>query len=319
MSWWRKTGMASQPEDLEESEETMKEAVRLSVSNEHGCTAVVVADILVTFDAATFDDDGLRKAVALAGRHVAEHVSYFRTETMSHPRRVKESAVDILNEWLSDKPENRGTMSMELLSGTSDSSVGPYALRLSVPGNNPEYEAGYIQLSLPESVALREPDLLRRTATEISALLPTTWGRAGFAVEYDMLTVDSQRDQEIVKWCMRFRCIDLRHLIMLAERALKCIPSVGWLNIIPKQRMQELRRTEPDPHVREVPLGADLVEILASERPILGDRNRNEDISGYREVYSLLRARLCESPPVRRVMKRELILQWSRRFEEPAA
>jgi hypothetical protein len=294
----------------------MDQIARLSFRDEKGCAAIVVADILVTFDAAELSDDGLRQAVTISEKHVAGHITYFRTEAMTRARPVKESATSILDEWLSDPPAKRGSMSVEFFSGTSDSSVGPYAFRLSVPANNPEYEAGYIQLSLPGSVAYSEPDLLRQITSDVSLLFRTTWGRAGFAVEYDMLSSNSARDQEIVKWCTRFEGIDLRHLILLAEKALTCVPSVGWLNIIPIETMKELRSGGLDSHLQEVPLGTDLVGITVDERPVLGDRNRNEDVSGYRAAYSMLRERLCDSPPVRRVMKREQILNWSRRFEE---
>jgi hypothetical protein len=288
----------------------------LSFADKAGCMAIVVADMLVTFNAAEFNDNGLRQAVAMAEQHVAAHISYFRTETMNHARRVKESATDILDKWLSEPSTKRGSMSIELLSGTSDSSVGPYAFRLSVPTNNPEYEAGYIQLSLPRSVAISEFNLLRQIASDISLLIPTTWGRAGFAVEYDMLRSNSVRDKEIVKWCTRFECIDLRHLIPLAEKALGCIPSVGWLNILTIDRMKSLRSSAAlGARPNDVRLGPNLVGIVADERPILGDRNRGEDVSGYREIYSMLRELLCESPPIMRVMKQEQMLWWSRRFE----
>jgi hypothetical protein len=279
--------------------------------------ALIACEVIVAFNMEDPADTAVSTAVNRAVYEVKKHLTFFRTHNVVCPRPIRNYTFQILSHWMRTPPKQRETLSVEMTSGELASSVGSYACRFHLPVNNPKFEAGYVQVSLPMSVGLQKADIVRQLLTDIATLLPTFWAKAGFAIEYNRYRIIPERDQQISAWCARYECVDHRDLDVVATAVLRCVPSVNWLNIVKKDFLDHATAINGNGIARGEQLMKDgLYLFSAGDRPLLGDRNRNEDITGYRRVYAALRSAMCASPPVLAGFDDDRLADWFQRFDE---
>jgi hypothetical protein len=96
-----------------------------------------------------------------------------------------------------------------------------------------------------------------------------------------------------------------------------CIVSIGWLTIIRNNHFLATGLKEFTS--AELTINRDDYKIYvlkAGPKPILGDRNRQEDCSKYIKLYQLLNRHICLQLPLPPGFDEEFAINWRQRFNE---
>jgi Protein of unknown function (DUF3396) len=293
----------------------MKHIRQIAFVRDGICQAQISSTILLLFRAEVARDSDLQAAFDIVFSRMKMHLTSFRTNRVVRKRYGSLEHFDMVKHWLLTPVSDRHPLTLELLSGATEVDIGDYSIRVSVPLNNTECERGMLRVGLPLAIGLQRPDILRTLALSVAEYLPVVWGQVGFGIDYDNRRILQERNSTIAAWCARYQCVSHYDLDYLPSSAFGCIPSVSWLTILCKDMLDSVADTQmwEDSAKR---IGNDMFLFTASEKPILGDRNQQEDVGGYRSLNYLLRECVCDQPGVLPGLDDDQALEWLKRFEK---
>jgi hypothetical protein len=284
----------------------MESEPEMTTRSEHGisyihnglCEARIAASVLLLFRVETLSDAELQSAFDTALQPLRSQMNSLRTDEVIRKRSVPQGEFDMVERWLGGSMPKRRPLSLELSSSQHDEDVAEYLIRLRVPMNNIEHERGLLQISLPSAVGLAGSDRLRTLALRLAGMLPLVWCQAGFGIEYQSRRIIEERDRRIAAWHARYRCVQFSDPDDVAISAYNGLPGVSWINIVSKQLVDDRLGGQQFSGIGGTPLGDRLRLFEASGAPILGDRNRSEDVTDYARLGLLLQDLLCDRPAV---------------------
>lgn len=266
----------------------MNEKDHFNYIDDEGCKAIVAGEI--TFFFTSLNAPGLIDAFGYAMGVVGPNIRWYRTESMSRPRRMTKAIEDLFGVWFDSNAKLRAEYELTLSSGDGPDIVGPWGLRFGVePGLLPDV-AGFFQINIPKEKVAERPDEFLIIARELADRIEFRSGMAGYGVQYDEGELDDERDRIIAAWCARYDGLDYREFAATAEFMGQAIKGVNWLTFIDKQfahAIEDVSVVQSSPLVIAESTKHGLM-LQAGLTPKLGDRNRREDMAAYREVYRLI-------------------------------
>lgn len=289
----------------------------LTYHDDEGQKALVAAEI--TFYLTQLDQaEGLADAYASARVHLDPHVRWYRTETMKRPRAVTPAVHEYLSTWFKPGAKRRAEYELDLTSGANGDLVEPWGFMFGVePPLIPDV-AGFFSVSLPRAFMENDPAGFIAFALELADRVPFRSGQAGYGVQYDEGEFDDDRDAQIGAWCKRYRCVDYRDFAASGEFLGHAIKGVGWLTFLDAAFVAELGGADalkqalpPEAYVHERRHG---LVIQAGDAPILGDRNRREDIGVYQRIFEAVRPVVTDDDLAFPGFEDDESVEWINRF-----
>ena len=255
--------------------------------------AIVAADI--TFYITTYKgaEEGLIRAYHLAMEQLAPHVTWYRTEKMKRPKKIRDSVFDAFPFWFTSQTSVREEYGLTLTSGHSPDDVGPWGFEFWLVPSTLKTEAGFFQLNLPAEILQKDPKRFVDIVKSIAEELVFRSGHAGYGIQYDDGDIIDERDLMQRAWCNRYLGIDCRDLAITTEYVHDKIKGVNWLTLLDYEFCNRLKGVESirkklSSDVSTITLKNGLL-IQAGTNPKLGDVNRNENMKAYMEVNKILK------------------------------
>lgn len=273
---------------------------------EAGTLALPVTELMLHFDGDALSDESLVLLYGQSFAALSRHLTHFRVDPMIHARASPEFGASVAEDWVADAIDDRRALHVELTSGASPDTVGPWSMRWHVPGQWQRKGVAALRLTWPVEFGLRRPAELERVFRGLSAALPDAWGSAGFAIEYDIRRVAPERDRTMRAWCGRYRGLVHRDFDEVMNSDVPSFTSASWLNLLPASWNEVPAQSGPETMER-------LVKVSAE--PTLGDRNRDEDVHGLAQLQSWLRDWLTVPEQLPGGMDEEAFLIWRDRFD----
>lgn len=294
--------MPRRPEaGLARESEMTKTPRHLQFVRDGGVEALIVSAATLYFDPTSLDDERLRTAYRQGLAWVRPQLRFYRARSVVRLRPARPLIESLVEHWCRLPRPQRRPLYVELTSAPSDQEVGPFTLRLQVPAEGPAVELGALRVTWPAALALQQPEVLGEAFLDLAQRLSPAWGAAGFSIEWDTRRVITERDDRMRAWCSRFRCIDHSDFDHVGWLRPDCLAAIGWLNLLPAGLPDEAKGRP--------------TMLYASPVPMLGDRNRNEDVSGMAALYAKLRDHLCPPGALPAGFDEESFGAWRDRFE----
>lgn len=254
--------------------------------------ALVAADI--TFYLTKFEgaQQGFVKAYEKAIKIVGPHLKWYRTESMKRPKKVTAKELSAFPTWFGPKAASRDQYDITMTSGDAADEVGPYGFQFWMVPATLESSSGFFQLNLPMQMLVEKPEEFAQLVRDLAKTLDFRSGHAGFGIQYDEGDMLDDRDEMQRAWCNRYSGIDCRDLALITDSTKDAIKGVNWITLLDADFAEQLGgikeiRKQLDKAIRVEEVGAG-VYIQAGPRPLLGDRNRKEDMSFYKQVNKLI-------------------------------
>jgi hypothetical protein len=282
--------------------------------------ALVVAD--VTFYLANPDTiaksvlDALKKVLPVIG----PHGRWYRTESMTQTRKATAKAVDDVKAWFGARYPDREEYGLTLLSGETPEDVGPWSLQFGVEPDLLDVEGAYFQCSIPAAVMEETPAKFLGLVTSLADALDFRSGHAGYGVVYDEGDMSPSREAQIRAWHNRFVALDARDLSLSGGAFRTGIKGPSWLTFLDTEFVTALggakKLQKALPAAATLVARKDGVMIQAGPRPVLGDRNRQEDVTVLRAINKVLRPiRVKQDVVIRPFGDVDGTREWLERFD----
>lgn len=254
--------------------------------------AIVVSDITFYLDRFVSGHEGLVKAYTSVLELLRPHVNWFQTESMKFPKKIQASNLEAFPTWFSGTTR-REEYRLALSSGRTADEVGAWGFNFWLVPEELDETTGYFQVSLPsEMLVTRSGEFISLVKTLAESLLFRS-GHAGYGIQLDEGFALEERDQMQRAWCRRYMGLDCRDLPGTSEFMKNHIKGVNWLSLLDSEFTQRLgglkelrQKFSSGIVVHELSHG---IMIQAGPMARLGDRNRREDMSLYREVNRALK------------------------------
>lgn len=261
---------------------------QLSYSDKEGQKALVASEITFYFNRMD-NAGGLAEAYNVIMRHIGKNLRWYRTETMTRSSKMNPEVYDFLSVWFKAGTKLRREYELTLTSNENQDLGESWGLRFGVESDLLPDGAGYFQVSFPQNFASEQSQEFLSLALKLGDYIKFRSGHAGYGVQYDEGDLDDERDAQIGAWCRRYLCVDYRDFAATAEYMGNSIKGVGWLTFIDQDFVGLLGGTGKIKRK----LGANAVvhaykhglAIQAGPAPILGDKNKREDVGVYKEVF----------------------------------
>jgi hypothetical protein len=263
--------------------------------------ALVVGEVMLFFEPDRVDDDAVQVVYQRCYEALVPQLRHFRAGQIVRLRPITRYCDELAAHWCRESRPTREPLYIELTSGLTEDEVGPWSIRMQVPRAVSGPETAALRVTWPASVALQHPQVLRDHLLATAAVLSGAWGSAGLATEFNTRRIIAERDDQLRIWTRRYRCVVHRDFDHSIHADTRCVPPIAWLNLLP-EGVREQR--------------ADLPAMLrGSEAPQLGDRNRNEDVSGMRHLQAKLADYACAARMIPPGFEADEYESWLRRFE----
>jgi Protein of unknown function (DUF3396) len=225
---------------------------------------------------------------------IGEHVRFYETGTMAGARPLRKDSLQMLPTWLKSRPR-RDIYMINLESGAKRNEPSDRNFYF-VADEDDDEPLGAMRVALPvaESDA---PDAYLSFVTSLVEQLDFESGHALFALNWDSRgDISPDASARMGGLVRRYQGVDMFELDVTLVSMRKTKPAgvktAGWLTLLGPALIDalggvaRLRKALPKTcTVYDVPTG---VIIRAGKRPLLGDRNRNQDMAVYRNVGRLL-------------------------------
>jgi len=282
--------------------------------------ALVVAD--VTFYLSDPDaiaksfQDALKKVLPVVG----PHARWYRTETMTQTKKATPKAIDGVKTWFGPRYPDREEYGLILLSGETSEDVGAWSLQFGVEPDLLDVESAYFQFSMPATVMEETPAKFVELATSLADALDFRSGHAGYGVVYDEGDMSPAREAQLRAWHSRFVALDARDLSLSGGAFRTGIKGPSWLTFLDTEFVTALggasKLQKALPAAATVVARTGGVMIQAGPRPLLGDRNRQDDVSVLRAINKVLRKiRVKEEVVMRPFGDADGTRDWLERFD----
>jgi hypothetical protein len=290
----------------------------LGYSDDEGRKAVVAAEI--TFYLTTLANRAaLVEAYAAAMKHIGKEIRWYRTEAMSRPKGMEPAVYEFFDTWFKPGAKLRSEYELTLTSGDTPDTVGPWGLRFGVEPPSLSDIAGFVQLNMPREVFDRSPQTVVDLVLDFANRLEFRSGHAGYGVQYDEGEIDDERDQQIGALCRRYQTVDYRDFAATGEFMTEAIKGVSWLTCLDSGFVEDLGGLEAlikalgkSITVHRCQYG---IVLQAGAVPVLGDRNKREDVSAYRKVFSVLEEIIVKEDLRLPGFDEDGSIEWVNRFE----
>lgn len=288
--------------------------------NRDGVRAIITGEATFYFSVLAGNEAGLVAAYREVKQTVAEHITWYDTEALRGPRPIKPKDLDAFEVWFAPGATQRGEYELALGSGPRIGEIGPWGFRFGVERYALPRTMGYFQFNVPAQLALANPTMFRGIACRVFEAFPWTSGHAGLGILYDPGDLDPKRDAAIRAHCMRYLGLDCSDVLTETEALGDAIKGVDWLTFLGPSLAQGLNETLA---TSQFPNGI-IIESLDNQRlmlqagpaPILGDRNRREDLTAYRKANEVLRpVRIEQLFPLPGFVDESDTSRWLERFD----
>ena len=292
------------------------------VYREDGLTkACVASDVTFYLFSADGSVPDCSEAYRVIVPELRSHVRWYRTDQMRFDHPIDADAAGMLPYWCSSAEERRQEYSMLFGSGETAEEVGPWGFDYWLLEHEPNQFAGYFQVNLPFELGRDEPERLAALVGALADVLPFRSGHAGFGLQLDEGDDSDERDQWARGWCGRNLGVSARDLIGSVGGVTQGIRNVSWITLVDEQLLSRLGSVEDV----QKQLGSEVVleqrrfgvMIRAGHAPVLGDVNRQEDLSLYKRVDAVLRPIRIETHPPFPGFTDEDTNDWLARLDEP--
>jgi len=164
-------------------------------------------------------------------------------------------------------------------------------------------------------------DFLRGFAEHLSVEIPFLSGYGGYFLQGRPSKYRADSYSRIWALVRRFWGCEVADIEVTAAQMKKGYKCVSWLTMIGEPFHAEFHQEIAKAKSVAYDLSESRFGILlqAAERPVLGDRNRNEDLEGYIEIAKALLPLQCSShePFGNNLWTEENTMAWLRRFTHP--
>lgn len=220
---------------------------------------------------------------------VAPHATWHRSGDMSRNEAMEQGlAVRYIQLVKSSLSSNTDCFLM-LDSGSTLDGVGSWSLKYS---NAPSYERdvlGYLQVHVPYDETCSQCESLFRDMAAWVSEVNFLHGYAGLSLNFDHGDIDKARNTAMRAYCERYLGVNLSDLVTERRALVDSIKGAQWLtfigNALLKQHEEEALLLHPVEGSTATPQG---ILIRACERPLLGDRYKQQDVTPYINVNTLL-------------------------------
>ncbi len=257
--------------------------------------ARICLDLTVYWRGSMFDRvEGVLHFYEQAMKELRPTLRFYETGTMAGAKPLRRDSLEMIPTWLRGK-RRRDIYMMNLESGQHPNEPSDQNFYL-VSDEEDDEPLGVMRLALPISNG-ENPDRYTELVRQLLSRLDFESGHAGYALNWDSRGDMAAEAMQDMSWIAgRFLGVDLFEmditLVSMRKTKPAGIKSVNWLTLLGKNILtsvggeEALSKKLPNMcHVESLPHG---VMIKAGDYPILGDRNRNEDLTAYRAVGHLL-------------------------------
>lgn len=259
-------------------------------------TAYCIGDFL-------YHREGITDFYKKSLKKIIDNITFYETSEMDMPAAINEEALTLLDGWLSFDEDGETVFSLKMESGSSPGEPSDIAFHfVAAPFKGMRIIS--VRLILPMAKLHEHPTDFAYLAIDLLNKLKFHSGHSGYSLNWDHrgeFSGTARRKMGMI--ATRYPSLDLPHSIV----TLMCIPygikRVNWLTMVGRELMAKLGGKEAlfenivDSNCTFFELPDGLI-IRASDRPCLGDRNRDEDLAGYHSVGHLLASvRSKKHPP----------------------
>lgn len=173
---------------------------------------------------------------------------------------------------------------------------------------------------MPVSNALERGGSFQSLVHELARVVPYRSGHAGIGLVRNTSYPNHDRDRQIAAWCRRYLCLEHADAVITSDYVRDHVKSVGWITLLSADLAGqcgdplELTTKEPPP-VSVMPIGTGFV-IQAGESPILGDTNREEELTAYIAANAFIQPVRCGAELVPTGFDPESAQTWIERFDQ---
>lgn len=252
-------------------------------------------DLTVYWRGSMFDRvEGVLHFYEQAMKELRPTLRFYETGTMSGAKPLRKDSLAMIPTWLRGK-RRRDIYMMNLESGSQPNEPSDRNFYF-VADEEDEEPLGALRLALPIS-HFKDPDRYIEFVRQLMAHLDFESGHAGYALNWDSRGDMAAEAMLDMSWIAgRYFGVDLFEmdvtLVSMRKTKPAGIKTVNWLTLVGKNILTSLggeeglsRKLPNICRVESLPHG---VIIKAGDYPILGDRNRKEDLTAYRAVGHLL-------------------------------
>lgn len=257
--------------------------------------AQLCLDLTVYWRGSMFDRvEGILHFYEQAMNELRPALRYYETGTMAGAKPLRKDSLEMIPTWLRGKRRSDIYM-MNLESGLHPNDPSDQNFYL-VADEEDDEPLGAMRLALPISNS-EDPDRYTELVEQLLSRLDFESGHAGFALNWDSRGDMAAEAIQDMSWIAgRFLGIDLFEmditLVSMRKTKPAGIKTVNWLTLLGKNILTSVGGEDglsgKLPNICRIytlPHGG---IIKTGDRPILGDRNRNEDLTAYRSVGRLL-------------------------------
>jgi hypothetical protein len=280
---------------------------------------------LVTFDVTFYltdvagKEEALIEAYDLVIARLRPAIRWYKTERMTQFLPITPAALQAYPTWFGRKLAARTEYGLELTSGRTRDEVGRGGFRFFIAPTALERAAGYFQFYVPASYSRDNPDALVMLVRAIADVLPFRSGHAGYGVAYDEGTAPKRRDAKLRAWCNRYEGLDCSSLPAIREHVVESIKGVNWITLLDQELCDRVGGIEKLLIDLSAPISVTALRsgclIRAGVTPALGDRNRREKLTAYRQVNDALKAVRMEGDWSTGWWDVDEAQEWVRRFD----
>lgn len=224
-----------------------------------------------------------------AMRTIRNRVKFFETEDMEGGVPVSAAAFDELPNWLAVSVPTKDITSFHFY-GSSAPNLPSDAAFVFQAEQPPEDEpAGMVRLVLPTATVESSAAPLLDRALTLASELRFHSGHAGYAIHWDPLgelAFDAQTRMGTLS--RRFPAIELPAVTATLMAIPDGMKRINWVTFVGDQLMADkelLPESLAELDIRRLQHG---IAVVAGPRPLLGDVNRQEDLSAYEQVGRVL-------------------------------
>jgi hypothetical protein len=274
--------------------------------------------------------DGINNFYREAMAMIGSDVRWFYTEAMTHPKPITPKALEMVPTWFAAGARTRSTYQMTLRAGSNRDEILPTRFHLEAsetprgtpPSDDPEISTGILRLVLPLEIAqngARAVEIFSKLLKDV----PYVSGHAGIGLVWEENEMDPSVDGQIRTWARKYPGLDVFAFLSYYNFILHGIKCVNWLTLINERSLSKLggqkviqRKLGAGIELHRVPGG---VIVQAGRKPVLGDRNRDDDLMSYQRVGRALKSVRDQPVPgslCAFVGDEEETMDWLARFDE---
>jgi Protein of unknown function (DUF3396) len=265
-------------------------------SEEEGTYMVTCLDLIAYWRGSVFD-----RVPAVLNFHremarlVGDQIAWYTTEAMENAKKRNDETLGLLEFWLTGKKRKRGIYILSLESAKKKNTPSDAGFYFAAD-EEADSKGGLVRMILPIGLFADEPAALVKLTRSVLDDFDFEFATAGFSVNWNPNGDSAYEAQEKLPFvARRFPGVDvidydatLYSMTGSAQRGFKC---ANWITALGAPLLDHF-----EPGALRNELGADLpvialakgVMIVAGQRPLIGDKNRDERLDDYHRVGRVL-------------------------------